>query len=363
MCSALVFWIWGEKAGTPIIVVMFGFPVGCTVAPLLVSPFLQNNDLSSTFCNATTWSSANVSSNLTASCHPPQGQSRIHIAFGIIGCLIFLCGVPFWVLYWARPLRKYSLWGETKSSAREVLKTCSVGMTNSVVALVVLLSLFFVFYAAEEGSLGLFLFAYAVDSDLGFTQGQAALLNMAFRSSATTGVLLNAFLSRCLPIQVPSFTFLILDAIFSLCLTLLGPTDKFLFGVFSCLSSLCYVPLWGSVIAWYGLYVVVYSIHTAIFLVSFCVGMVFFVWLTGFLYEDYTPNAMLYVKAVGSFTTLLIMVAFHFVVSSHKKRYNLAGDEVEVNVKEDSNMIDESTDSKTTRCQAEDNGEIFHIQT
>lgn len=142
--NATVFWIWGKDAGTPIMLVMFGFPVGCTIAPLLISPFLHPNT-SPAICNASVSSSSEDFYNLTGSCHPPEEQSRIDVAFGVIGGFTFLWGVPFWVLYFARPLGRYSLWGKAKKSAKEIFKTSGMGLTKSGIVLVALLSLFFFF--------------------------------------------------------------------------------------------------------------------------------------------------------------------------------------------------------------------------
>ncbi len=127
----------------------------------------------------------------------------------------------------------------------------------------------------------MFLFAYAVDTDLKMSPGEAVMLNMSYRASGAIGVLLSTLLSRFLPIQVTGFSFLILNAICSLCLALLGPTNKILFWVFACLIGLFSMQLWGCVTAWYGRYTVVYSTHLALFIVCFSLGIIFFVWLGG----------------------------------------------------------------------------------
>ncbi len=106
--------------------------------------------------------------------------------------------------------------------------------------------------------------------------------------------------------------------------------------------------LWGCITAWYGRYMVVYSSHNALFMMSFSLGIVLFVWLTGFLCDDYTPDATLYITVVGSFAILVIIITFHFVASSNRKDLTLVDVEKDIEIEDD---CVESAEESKNKCQ------------
>ncbi len=296
-----------------------------------MSPFLDvENNSTSYKPNAT---NANISSAL---------HSRIDVAFSLIGGFELFWSIPFFAYYFVRPLRKYILSGASIGSYKQVfsLKTCSEGMPCLCATLIILMSLGYVTLAGIDGPLTVFIFAYAMDSDLGFSTDEAALLNVSFKASGVLGLFIIALLSRFLRnTKITGLCLLVMCVVFTGCLVFIGSTGKVLFWVFICLTSMAYLPLYSFNMAWFGQHITPSSAILSLFVVCFSLSMSFFIWITGSLYEDYTPDAMLYVVACNSVIMLLIMVIFSVVGSvftrrqTRKKSTQTLGGYVDGNIK------------------------------
>ncbi len=317
VATALIFWIWGKDCRTPIFLAMLGYPIGSTLAPIVIIPFLEEHSKESNETLQITY--PNITVNTSMSTTP---DSRIDIAFSIIGAFTLLWSVPVLVFHFIRPLRWYAIGAETIHSYREAfsLRSCSHGMPCTGGTLIALVSFFFVVYGGLYGAITVFIFAYSLDSGIGFTVEEAEMLEFSIQGSGVLGLIIIALLSRCLPIQVVGFSLLSLNAIVTLCLTVWARNDKVAFWILACLGGMSFMPLWSASMSWFGQYIVPSSVLVALFIVSFSLAMMFFVWITGYLYEVYTPDAMLYVAAFCSITMLITMVAFHFAGRVFKRR-------------------------------------------
>ncbi len=319
---ALLLWIWGNEESVPTIIALIGFPVGAAIAPLIITPFLA----------AETNSTSNYSKQLfygsgfrekpfdDVADIPMQIQSvesRIEIPFGIVGGFTFLSGVAFIVYYLGRPIKNYSLWGERKTSLRQVfdVKTCSYGMGGFGIAIITLSCLFWVAWGAVEVSIGLFLYAYAVDTDLGFSSQEASWLLFTYRFAGIIGTLLSILITKYLPIQAVMFLLVGLQAPIMACLATFGKGSKVYFWVFTNCIHLLYIPMYGDFVAWVSKYMVVYSILMSLYVVSYSLSIFSFAWITGYLYETYTPDAILYVSLACGLMLCLIMIALQIVAS------------------------------------------------
>ncbi len=337
--AAMLFWVWGEEGSVPVIISLIGYPIGTVFAPILAAPFLGTE--------------YNTSANFSGGGHDLPGPwnnpfdqvpelssefqtvgSRIEIPFAIIGGVTFLSGLPFLLFYFARPIKKYVLWGEKKTSFREVfdVKTCSHGMGGFGIIMVILTCIYWIMWGSIEASLSLFLYTYAVDTDLDFSSQEASWLTFTYRLSAVIGTAISAVATKYCPIQAIMFTLSGLLAAIMVCLVTIGKTSKVYFWVFTNLANLLYIPMYGDFVSWVSKYMVVYSILMSLYVVSYSLSMFSMSWLTGYLYEEYTPDSMLYVSLAASLGVCLIMTILQ-VVASVNDRHKAA---IDISEEEDS---------------------------
>ncbi len=318
----MLFWAWGEEGSVPVVIATIGYPLGTLFAPILGAPFLGTE--------------YNTSANFSGGEHDlpgpwnnpfdqvPEMSSefqtvgfRIEIPFGIIASVTFLSGLPFLMFYFARPIKKYVLWGEKKTSFREVfdVKTCSHGIGSVGIIMIILTCMFWVMWGSIEASLSLFLYTYAVDTDLDFSSQEASWLTFTYRLSGVLGTATSAVATKYCPIQVNIFTLSGLLAALMVCLVTIGKTSKVYFWVFTNLANLFFTPTYGVFVSWVSKYMVVYSILMSLYVISYSLSMFSMSWLTGYLYEEYTPDSMLYVPLAASLGMCLIMMTLQVVAS------------------------------------------------
>ncbi len=302
---------------------MLGYPIGATLAPIVIGPILTAHPTESN--ETLQFEYSNVAFNSSIISTTRQTHSRTDIAFSVIGAFTFFWSVPILIYHFMRPIRRYAIWAETIQSYKEVfnLRSCSHGVPCAGSMLTALLSFFFVVYGGLYGVSTVFIFAYALDSDIGFTAKEAAMLEFSIDGSGVLGLTSVAFLSRCLSIQVVGFSILTLNTIATLCLASWAHNYKISFWILTCLSRMSFLPLWGVLLSWFGQYVIPSSIILALFFVSVYIGMMFLVWIAGYVYEVYTPVGMLYVAAACSVAMLITMLAFHFTGRIFKSRQSM----------------------------------------
>ncbi len=341
----MLFWVWGEESSVPVVTALAGYPLGTVIAPLIAAPFIT--------------AEVNTTTNYTANQHVPRtaemfriwgnqfnraplespaeyttAESRLEIPFAIIGSITFAAGLPFVVYYVCRPLKRYKLWGETKTSLKQVfdIKTCSYGMGGFGITITVLSCLFWIMWGSIEASLGLFLYTYAVDSDLGFSSQEASWMMFTYGLASVVGTLLSVVATRYCPLQVLVFSLVGLQTVALICMVILGRTSKVYLWVFASAVQLFYTSIYGDFVAWVGKYMVVYSILMSLYVIAYSVAMFAFAWITGYLYETYTPDSVLYVPLVASLGMCVIMTALQIVASlnARKKRtLELTGNDAE----------------------------------
>ena len=178
-----------------------GWGIGFFISPFIVLPFLGSTK-------------PDLTGNLTAAIGngtTPTGcydDSRIHMPFIIAGTIGYAMGVLALMLFLRGPPKDMTYFCKPKQSYMDVISPASCGNGDSNFA-VLFLSLFALFYfgnAGREWTCNIWLFTYAVESDLGFTKVEAALFDASAKGSFVLGRLLIVPISHFLPIQPLLFT-------------------------------------------------------------------------------------------------------------------------------------------------------------
>ena len=330
--------MWGQKAKVAVHMMYLGFPLGCTIGPLLAEPFISErnkNDHRKHECNGNVTNSnedaMNLSSKLMNNSSPCVGssndiESSIEIPYGISGGILVLLAMIFMLFHlnvFKMP-ETFELQRKPHTSLRDTFnpKLWNPDHPRIAVTVYVLIVLFYCLLNAVEDPLtNLFLFTNAVKGKYKFQSSEAAYLDTSFKASMLVGRLVIIPISFFCSIKVMLFAELILSLAMSICLATLGNEEKVYFWLFLCLLNFALAPLWPGVFAWANRYVVLYTSMIALCDVFIRLSDGLFSWIVGYIIDNHHPSYM-WTLLSGCFgVMLLLFTVAHLISSSVGERF------------------------------------------
>ena len=243
---------WGESSNSPVTGLHAMYGLGLTLGPLVVRPFLSSTSkkpgLNSTRESSlwdglsqynesrgiqlqSAWASQqnateqnktlqnlatrnytnnpsdssyfNYSFNSPTHAATAINGSRIEIAFWIVALLSFVASVLVFTSYCVGPPTGFKFSVSTKENARTTFqRECCGNQMLSTISMMLFFWLFYVWSAGRENMLHVWLFDYAVDSNLKFSQQDAALLDFAAKFAFFLGRLVATAIAVKVSVQV-----------------------------------------------------------------------------------------------------------------------------------------------------------------
>ena len=334
---AMIPWMWHDRAAPPMNAIHLGFPIGSMLAPLIAMNFLKPQEEegntttvmeTSTLVSAARrddkYSHFNISSNLTntvmaysdsstryfydaTTATSEEPVSRIEIPYGIVGGSALLMGVIVLTIFTYGKLKGTSLYGKSKVSLKEAFDPKSfrgTGNTCFTVAILTLVCLFLGFCNSGSSAIGPFIFSFATESDLNFSNEEASLLETTYHGTAIIARLICTIISRWVPTQLIMGVSALLYASCAVCLALFGPDGPVYLWVFMCLFEFFRYPLWPAAMLWSAKYITYSSLVVGF--VQICSSLMSFFtgWIAGYMYDNFASGAFLYF----GMTLILMMV-------------------------------------------------------
>lgn len=229
--------LWGTKASVPLHIVHFGFGFGSAVGPFLILPFIGANNGTAPVSNgltifpdvskvATYFSSLDghetAGNSFLSTFSNTSDSANIREPFAIaggFGVLVALLLTIFIFIPWPEYLKDaiYS----TNSTPEEEhahhsswrhfsIRACFPNESALYgISILLLLIAFYVGMCGQANSLGVYLYAIAVDSSLGFTAREGTLLIVLYNSVYALGRGAAIFVNIFIKVQVFSKTYII----------------------------------------------------------------------------------------------------------------------------------------------------------
>ena len=133
-------------------------------------------------------------------------DSRIEIAFCIVASLSFIVSVLVLTSYCVGPPTGFEFSVSTKENVRTTFqRECCGNQRSFTISMMLFFWLFYVWSAGRVNILHVWLFNYAVDSDLSFSQQDAALLDFAAKFAFLLGRLVATAVAVKVSVQVMLF--------------------------------------------------------------------------------------------------------------------------------------------------------------
>ncbi len=298
--------LWQENAASPIHSLHFGFGLGALIAPQVVQPFLSSNtdddvdaDVTTTMYPTQTWISNTTEIRV---------ESRIEIPYTIMAIFIFGFSVVVFGLYLKGPPHGFPVRVPTKNFKKMVHPaTCGHGSSGYGVALLAGIFFYYVHILGRERAIGKYLFSYAVDGEVQFTNREASNLLTAFWASFTCGRMLAIPISKFVAPKYMILGDALLNISIATVMALVAYNNGLALWITSCLCGACLAVGYPNGLAWANVYLDVNSMAVMVACLGSSCGDFAYNYATGFLFEK-DPRNLMYVMIFGSSAMLATFV-------------------------------------------------------
>lgn len=302
--NTMVLDVWGTAAASPMHSLHFGFGLGALLAPQLARPFLSpDND---------------TESNGTATEVPEtcEDLSRIEIPYSIIGVLIicfsfvlfgfFLKGAPA-----GFPLRA----GNTNFKTMLSPGSCGYGYIGYGVVVFAWLSFYFMQAIGGERSYGKFLFSFATENeDIGMSKNQASGLQTWFWFSFTTGRFFGIFITKFVPLRYVIAGDVVGNIVTTLVLATLATSSATALWVATFFMAAFISVVFPNGMIWGNEHLRMNSMGVMVVYVGGSLGGMVYQYITGYFFENYGPNSLMYIMVMYSFLLLVAVAGMSLTV-------------------------------------------------
>jgi FHS family Na+ dependent glucose MFS transporter 1 len=315
--------LWGTAAAAPIHALHFGFGIGAFIAPLLARPFIGDNSTSN-----------------STSPDDDEVDSPIEIPYAISA---ILCAVWFAIFLCFYIHSRMTQQKDKKSSGRNVEfggswkrmlspGSCTNGDITFGVLFFALLFLFYTNIVGGERAYGKFIYSYATDSDLKFSNDEASLLNSLFWICFTCGrgvsIIAAKFVSPKLLLGVELF----FNTVACVVLAVWADEHAEVLWVFTGLLGFFLSPVFAAGMAFAHQYIKMTGTAVALVFVGSSAGGMVYQYLTGYLFENHGAQSLMYVMVGYALALTAVFVCLFLIV----RRRTLAA-----NVNEDGSPVDD----------------------
>ena len=350
---AMIPWMWHDRAAPPMNAIHLGYPIGSMLAPLIAMNFLKPQEEEGntttvmetyTLVSATRidekYSPFNMSSNFTntvmaysdsstryysdvTTTTSEEPVSRIEIPYGIVGGSALLMGIIMLTIFTYGKLKNISLYGKSKVSLKETFDPKSfrgTGNTCFTVAILALVCLFLGLSNSGSYAVRPFIFSFATESDLNFSNDEASLLETTYHGTAIIARLICTIISRWVPTHLIMGVSALLYASSGVCLALFGPDGPVYLWVFMCLFEFFRYPLWPAAMLWSAKYITYSSLVVGF--VQICSSLMKFLtgWIAGYMYDNFVSGAFLYFGMALILMMILIWITMQTLGSCQVTR-------------------------------------------
>ena len=352
--------MWGASGNPALHAMHFGFPVGATlggqIARAFVSTNTTDNNTSSNSLetdNFFQWSflPAEFAKTLPGVTKEFPDDSRIEIGFMIISSFSLVLAIFFTLFQFMgkRRLKKQASKQSFKWS--EILNPSKWASGNAKFGLFIFImsTLFQIALQGCDKGLAQYLTTYAVDSDLGFDNQEAASLSSIYYLLDAVGIFSCIFIARYLSSKAMFLIEVHGIVISSILLIIFGARSKIALYILAPAFALFKGPAWATSYAWPDFYIILLSALLGVTRISRNITDIFMNAFQGYLYSNTVIETIFYTTfAYGALLCILVYIVYYYTWNKpgrHQISKELHNDKViYINSIVDNSIIEE-TDS------------------
>ena len=310
----MVLHLWGESSGPPMYMLHFCFGAGGLLAPLIVRPFLSPNQSpnGNSTDNDIVANFTNINQNLSHHQYnyTSDSENSLFYPYTIIGGINLIFSIAMLLLYiFGYPKGFPRRTGSRNIRALFSPKSCMAG-SQGIVGVILLFLLFMYYFNAVGGEnvYGKWIFSFAIETDVQFTKDKAALLNSIFWFSHMAGRGVGIIVSKFLPIRIIILADIIGLLISSTALSIVGHSNSSVLLILTACMGFLVSPLFPAGMLWANIYLKMNSMTVMVCILGGSSGHLFYVYLSGYMFEYFGPRSMMFIEICYSGAMLLIFV-------------------------------------------------------
>ena len=311
--------MWGQEGRSPLHAMHLGYPIGAAIGGQIARAFVSKNSSEVTTPTGQNSSLQGYMENVTTIITTYGNkrfldESRIEIGFIIIACFILALGILFMIFQFIgkKEIRRNA--NKRSYSWKEILHPSKWGAGDATFALA-LFTLFVLFQVAVVGcdkGMAQYLATYSVDSDLGFSNQEAATLTSFYYLLDGAGLFACIFIAKKMSLKSMVLLEVHGMTILALLLMIFGTKHKISLYILASLFSLFKGPAFASMYAWPDYYITLLSTILAVAHIIRSVLDVFMTAFQGYLYTNTVIESIFYTTfGYGSFMCVLIYVVYY----------------------------------------------------
>ena len=318
--------MWGLKAAAPIHSLHFGFGLGALLGPQVAKPFLaarnlqQNTTVAMNKINMTEFN-VFLSHGNTSADNVTVLQSRIEYAYLIGGLAAISCSF-LWIFIYIKGFPDGFPRREGSKSSKRMFSPGSCSGGDVTGGTILLTALFFYFLQADGGQrcYGTFIFSFLVESDLKFTESEAANLNSLFWGCFTLGRMSGIPIARFVPTPVMIAIQGLGLVVTCVILAIFVFYSKLVVWVMTVPLGYLMAQTYPSGMAWSNIYLDMNSVAVMFLTLGQSIGGLIYQFLPGYLLEKYGQNTFLHVLLVYSCGFLAVFVIMQLFIKCFKTK-------------------------------------------
>ena len=270
----------------------FGFGVGNLIVPQIARPFLSPDKEDGNITREATFFDILNKDNID--------ESRIEVAYAIIAILVLLVAVIQLALIIKGAPEGFPHWiPQGKLKAMVSPGSCARGNIFYGVELLVVLLLYYGCDSGASRSYFELIFSIVTEGNLELSKAEASTLQSVFWICFTLGRGLSSPITAFIRVQLYLTVVIVLLVIVSMVIALLGSQVLLVMWICNCCFGFLISVPFPNGMAWANLYLDMNSMATMVLLMGNSFGgLVFQAW-AGYVYDNHSPDAVLYLPAVG----------------------------------------------------------------
>ena len=359
VANSLVLLMWGASGNSPIHAMHFGFPVGAALGGQIARAFVSTNSTDNN-TSSDTWlqewlnpMQSNIqpsgqnswSSYLPFTSHSEENEegpdvehggfrefpddSRIEVGFFIIAGFNLALGIVFTLFQFTGEKRVKDQVNKKSYKWKEIVQPSKWGGDTAKFG--VLIFLFFTFFqiALQGCDKGIkqYLTTYAVDSDLGFDNQEAASLSSVYYLLDAVGMICSIILARYVSIKILLFVEVHCITLLSVLLIIFGTQDRTALYVLVPMFAMFKGPTWASSYAWPNYYIIMLSTLLGVAKLSRNIADIFMNALQGYLYTNTVIESIFYTTLAYALVMCLLVYVTYLATWNRPGRHD-TGDKV-----------------------------------
>ena len=325
--------MWGDKNTAAIQALHLGLPLGQVIGPLIAIPFVSGPKNITESPNVTQY--VEVEEEFDVRLMAEEGgietqnlddrfrdDSQIEIAFWIVSGFLVVIAMLFILMECKKDDNLKQTINISSNPWKDIVRPSYWAEGNGIFGILffAIFAFFFIMHVGCQAGISGFITVYAVDSELGFTNKEGALLNAMLNLSGVLARVFVIFTIHRMSNTIMMWVLMHGTIVGAILFPLWGVKSKVGLWVSTIIFGAVHRPIWGGSYAWADDYIIMLTAVIAGLNMSHHLGLILQLALYGYLYDETVMESVFYMCCIYAILGCAAWYALYFVGVRNGKR-------------------------------------------